>query len=135
MQKKAVLLGDAWACLANAATTRVFDLEGRARRPVSELMRNVLRRFNDQPVPRSNEELQQRHMQMTGLLALVGAISHAATTGRMVPDEIALMHEARRLSEMPLPATDAEFSELNVATMAFHASLNRAACCGGSQAA
>ncbi len=73
MQKEAVQLSDAWACLVNAATSRVFDVDRHATPLASELLRHLCRRFNDQYVPRSNDELLQRHMQMTGLLAIVGA--------------------------------------------------------------
>ena len=135
MQIEAVLLGDAWSCLVNAATTHVLDVERRVAPPMRELMRNILRGFIDQHVPRSNEELRQRHMQMTGLVALVGAVSQVDTTARTAPYDSALMQEARRLAEMPLPATDQDFSELNVAIMAFYANLNTPSFCGSLQPA
>ena len=128
MQKEAVQLSDAWACLVNAATSRVFDVDRHATPLASELLRHLCRRFNDQYVPRSNDELLQRHMQMTGLLAIVRAISQADTIGQMTLDATALWHDVRMLSEMPLPATGAEFIELNAAIMAFYSNLNMSAC-------
>jgi len=121
MKKETVLLADAWAGLANAATTRVIDVERHTAPPASDLLREALRRFHHQPAPRSHEELWLRHMHMSWLQAVIGAIAHADTMGQMVPDEAGhLMGEARALAEMSLPATHAEFGQMNVAIMGFY---------------
>jgi hypothetical protein len=108
-----------WSFMCQSALSHAASMARMQRYPVArELIDAETRKFTEQPPPRTDDELSQRHTQHLSLTSRIGTIAHADTMVRMNPDVAeAVFDLVKSFCGGDLPSTADGVNKLHLASL------------------
>jgi len=106
---------DQWSSMCEQAKSYVGGMSRMAVAEAASLMAEVGKKFWDQPVPTTQDEMNIRLQQSSALRSVIAAIAHANGMARLHPDITSkLVAEARKLLKKDLPRTEDAYHQVSV---------------------